>query len=124
MKIGWLLPALFLTGCTGLGVLAPDYAIGIYRGAVMARGACASPAAELTVTIAKSSAYGDWYIEQTNIRAPFAGGWVYDAGFLASRRAPQDGMEYVGGQFVADGSALDARIDTNTCTYNGTLARI
>ena len=124
MKKVWVVSAILLTGCTGLGATAPDYAIGTYRGAVIGRGSCALPAAELTVNIAKWSAYGDWYFEQQNVRAQFLGGWVYSDGFLAGRRAPQGGMEYVGGSFVSDGSALDVRIDTGTCSYRGALAKV
>jgi hypothetical protein len=123
MKIGWLSLALLTTGCVGIGALAPDYAIGSYRGAVIARGACAAPGADLTVSIGPSSASGDLYFEQQNIRARFGDGWVDDAGFLSSRRTP-DGMEYVSGYFVDNGAALDATIDTRTCTYVGTLVRV
>ena len=123
MKVVLQLPALLIAGCSGLGSVAPDYAIGTYRGAVIGRGTCTSAAAELTVSIAKASASGDWYIEQQNIRAQFVAGWVYSAGFLASHRASQGGMEYVSGYFTPDGAALDARIETGTCTNTGSLLR-
>ena len=123
MRTVWFLPALWLAGCTGLGAVAPNYAVGTYRGAVIGSGSCNSPAVDLTVSISKWSAYGDWYVEQQNLRAQFLGGWVYDAGFLASRRVPQGGLDYVGGNFVSGGSSMDVRIDTGACTYSGSIAR-
>jgi hypothetical protein len=120
----WLVPVLLLTGCAGLGVTAPDYVIGIYRGAVIGRGACNLSAAELTVNVAKWSAYGDWYFEQQNIHEQFLDGAVDSGGFLWGRRTPPDGMVYVGGFFTPDGSALDVKIDTQSCSYRGTIARI
>ena len=123
MKKLWLVAVLLLTGCAGLGATAPDYAVGTYSGAVVGRGSCAFPAAELTVRIAKSSAYGDWYNEQQNIRVQFTNGWVYSNGFLGERRASLGGIEYVGGYFASGGSALDVRIDTGSCSYRGSIGR-
>ena len=118
-----LLP-LVLTGCVNIGALAPDYAIGTYRGAVLGRGGlCAAPAGELTVNIAKSATYGDWYFEQPNARAQFGLGWVYDVGFFSSHVVGPARVDYVGGYFTQGGTALDARIDTGTCIYNGILLR-
>lgn len=123
MKAAWLLFAMLVAGCAELGALAPDNAIGTYRGAVMGRGYCPSQAGVLTVNIAKSAAYGDWQFQQPNLQAQFGLGWVYGSGFLSSRRAPQGGMEYVGGYCAPDGSSLAARIDTGACIYNGVLLR-
>jgi hypothetical protein len=124
MKKVSLVPMLLMTGCAGLGVTAPDYAIGTYRGAVIGRGLCILPAAELTVNVAKWSAYGDWYFEQQNIHERFLDGGVDSGGFLWGRRTPPYGMVYVGGYFTPDGSALDVRIDTHSCSYRGSIARI
>ena len=123
MKLWIPLLSLVLTGCSGIGALAPDYAIGTYRGAVIGRGICAAPAAELTVNIAQSATYGDWYFELQNARAQFGLGWVYGDGFFSSRVVGPTRIEYVGGYFVQGGSALDARIDTGGCIYNGILPR-
>ena len=121
----WVPLLLFaLTGCTGIGALAPDYAIGTYHGTVLARGGlCAAPAGELTVNIAKSATYGNWYFEPQNVQAQFGLGWVYDVGFFSSHVAGPARVDYVGGYFVQGGTALDARIDTGTCVYNGVLLK-
>jgi hypothetical protein len=84
---------------------------------------CSSPAAELTVTIAKYSAFGEWYVERQNAHTQFACARVDQFGFYAFRHASQDGMEYVVGYFINDGSAIDERIDTAACSYTGRLSR-
>jgi hypothetical protein len=123
MKLSILVTAVMLGGCYGSGALAPDYALGTYRGSVIGRGTCPSPAAQLTVNVTTSSAYGDWYFEQRGIRIRFTDGWVHDAGFLSSIRTPEQRNEYVSGLFTPDGSAIDANIDTGSCLYTGRLLR-
>jgi hypothetical protein len=122
MRIKTLLFALVLAGCYS-EPLAPDYALGTYRGTVIGGGSCLSPAAELTVTVVKHSAFGDWYPEQQNLRAQFACAWVNEIGFFAARRSSLGGLEYVFGYFAKDGSALDATIDVDTCRYTGMISR-
>jgi hypothetical protein len=117
-----LLLALVLAGCYP-GPLAPDYARGTYQGAMTSTGSCPSRAAQLTVTIAKYSAFGDWFPEQRNVRTQFACAWVNQIGFFSSRRPPEGGMEYVVGYFAKDGSALDAKIDAGACSYTGRITR-
>jgi hypothetical protein len=114
--------ALVLTGCYP-GPLAPDHALGTYQGAMAGTGSCPSRAAQLTVTIAKYSAFGDWYPEQQNDRTQFACAWVNQTGFFSSRRPPEGGMEYVVGYFAKDGYALDAKIDAGACSYTGRISR-
>jgi hypothetical protein len=114
--------ALVLAGCYP-GPLAPDYALGTYQGAIAGTGSCPSRAAQLTVTIANYSAFGDWYPEQQNDRTQFACAWVNQIGFFSSRRPPEGGMEYVVGYFAKDGSALDAKIDAGACSYAGRISR-
>jgi hypothetical protein len=75
------------------------------------------------VTVAKYSAFGDWYPEQQNDRTQFACAWVNQTGFFSSRRPPQGTMEYVIGYFAKDGSALDAKIDAGACSYTGRISR-
>ncbi len=75
------------------------------------------------MSVAKWSAYGDWYFEEQNIREQFLDGLVNSGGFLWGRRTSQDGLVYVGGFFASDGSALDVRVDTVSCSYRGSLAR-
>jgi len=123
MKRILLVQLLLLTGCAGLGTTAPGYAIGTYKGALIGRGSCTFPAADITLNVAKWSAYGDWYFEQQNVRGQFVDGWVNSEGFLWGRRLPQVGMVYVGGFFASDGSEVDARIDTESCSYRGSLPR-
>jgi hypothetical protein len=110
-----------LAGC--YGPAAPNNVLGTYRGVVTGGGTCPSPAADLTVTISKYEAFGDWYPEQQNIHTQFACAWVNQIGFFSSRLPPQGGMEYVIGYFTHDGSALDARIDAGTCSYTGRISR-
>ena len=117
-----LLLALVLAGCYP-GPLAPDYARGTYQGAMTSTGSCPSRAAQLTVTITKYSAFGDWFPEQRNDRTQFACAWVNQIGFFSSRRPPEGGMEYVVGYFAKDGSALDAKIDAGACSYTGRITR-
>ena len=123
MKIGALTFSLVLACCAGPGPLAPNYALGTYQGTAVGGSSCPSPAAELTVTIAKYSAYGDWYLEQQNARTQFACAWVNQSGFFSSHEAPQGGLEYVIGYFTNDGSGIDASIDVGTCSYTGRLSR-
>jgi hypothetical protein len=115
--------ALVLTGCYP-GPLAPDHALGTYQGAMAGTGSCPSRAAQLTVTVAKYSAFGDWHPEQQNGRTQFACAWVNQIGFLSSRRSPEGSMEYVVGYFAKDGSALDAKIDAGACNYAGRISRV
>jgi hypothetical protein len=115
--------ALVLAGCYP-GPLAPDYALGTYQGAIAGTGSCPSRAAQLTVTIANYSAFGDWYPEQQNDRTQFACAWVNQIGFFSSRRAPEGSMEYVVGYFAKDGSALDAKINAGACSYAGRISRV
>jgi hypothetical protein len=117
-----LLLGLILAGCYR-GPLAPDYALGTYQGAMIGRGSCPSEAAQLTVTVVKYSAFGDWYPEQQNLRTQFACAWVNQTGFFSSRRPPDGGMEYVIGHFAKDGSALDAEINAGACSYTGRILR-
>ena len=123
MRIGALLLSLVVAGCFGPGPLAPNYALGTYQGAAAGGSSCPSPAAELTVTIVKYSAFGDWYLEQQNARTQFACAWVNQTGFFSSHDAPQGGIEYVIGYFANDGSEIDARIDAGNCSYIGRLSR-
>ncbi len=123
MKVRGLMFSVVLAGCFGPGPLAPNYALGTYQGTAAGGSSCPSPSAELTVTIAKYSAFGDWYLEQQKARTQFACGWVNQTGFFSSHDAPQNGMEYVIGYFTNDGSAIDARIDTGACSYTGRLSR-
>jgi hypothetical protein len=123
MKIEALLVFLVLAGCFGPGPSAPDYALGTYEGAAMGGSLCSSPAAELTVTLAKYSAFGDWYLKQQNTHTQFACARVDRFGFYASHDASQNGMKYFVGYFINDGSAIDARIDTTACSYTGRLSR-
>jgi hypothetical protein len=70
VKIGALLFSLGLAGCFGPRPPAPDYALGTYQGEAMGGGSCPSPAGELTVvTVAKYSAFGDWYLERFRQRS-------------------------------------------------------
>jgi hypothetical protein len=124
MKLGWLFLALVVGGCTQIGAQAPNYAIGTYRGAVIGRGACRAPAADLTVTIGTTSVSGNWYFEQDNVVVPFGTGWVHDAGYLSSRHDSAGGMEFLTGYYVGGGAAVTATIDDHSCIYSGTLARI
>ena len=117
-----LLLALVLTGCYP-GPPAPDYAIGTYQGAMTSTGSCPSRAAQLTVTVAKYSALGDWYTKHQNDRTQFACAWVNQIGFFSSRRPPEGDMEYVVGYFAKDGSALDAKIDVGACSYTGRISK-
>jgi hypothetical protein len=114
--------ALVLAGCYP-GPLAPDYALGTYQGAIAGTGSCPSRAAQLTVIIAKYSAFGDWHPEQQDARTQFACAWVNQIGFFSSRRPLEGGMEYVVGYFAKDGSALDAKIDAGACSYAGRISR-
>jgi hypothetical protein len=123
MKIGALLFSLVLAGCFGPGPPAPDYALGTYQGEAMGGASCPSPAADVTVTVAKYSAFGDWYLKQQNTHTQFACATVDQIGFYGSHDAPRDGMEYVIGYFTNEGSAIDARISTGTCSYTGRLSR-
>jgi hypothetical protein len=80
-----------LAGCLGPEPLAPNYALGTYQGTAAGGSSCPSPSAELTVTIAKHSAFGDWYLEQQKARTQFACGWVNQTGFFSSHDAPKMG---------------------------------
>ena len=122
MRIGTLLFALVLAGCY-TEPLAPDYALGTYRGTVVGGGSCPSPTAELTVNVAKYSAFGDWYAQRQNLHTQLACAWVNQIGFFSSRRPSQGRLEYVIGYFANDGAALDARIDAGTCSYTGRISR-
>jgi len=93
-----LLLALVLAGCYPRP-LAPDYARGTYQRAMTSTGSCPSRAAQLTVTITKYSAFGDWFPEQRNDRTQFACAWVNQIGFFFSRGPPESGMECVVGYF-------------------------
>jgi hypothetical protein len=123
MKIAWLGLTMMAAGCTQIGAMAPNYAIGTYSGAVIASGACPTPAAELTVGIELTAANGNWYFEQQNVQAQFGDGWVNPGGFVASRYATGGGMEYVYGTFVNGGTAIDATIDMRGCLYFGRIMR-
>jgi hypothetical protein len=89
MKIGALMASLVLAGCAGTGPLAPNHALGTYQGTTAGGPSCLSPAAELTVTIAKYSAYGEWHVEQQDARTQFACAWVNQIGFFSSHEAPK-----------------------------------
>jgi hypothetical protein len=89
MKIGALMASLVLAGCAGTGPLAPNHALGTYQGTTAGGSSCLSPAAELTVTIAKYSAYGEWHVEQQDARTQFACAWVNQIGFFSSHEAPK-----------------------------------
>jgi len=86
MKKTFLL-AITLAGCYPAS-LAPDYALGTYQWAVTGTSSCESRAAQLAVTIAKYSAFGDWYLEQQNVRTQFSCAWVNQVGFFSSYRPP------------------------------------
>ena len=117
-----LLLALVLAGCYS-GPLAPEYALGTYQGAMTGTGPCPSRMAQLTVTVATYSAFGDWYPAQQNVRTQFACAWVNQTGFFSASRPPQGDMEFVIGYFTRDGSALDAKIDAGACSYTGRISR-
>jgi hypothetical protein len=124
MRIWSLYLGLVLAGCFPSSAVAPDNALGTYQGTAVGGGSCSSPAAELTVTVAKSSAFGEWYLEKQNDRSQFACAWVNQSGFYASHRPHQGEMEYVIGYFSNNGATVDARIDTDACSFTGRLSRV
>ena len=112
-----------LLSCSGSE--APNVALGTYRGVMRGDGGpCPVQMAELTVTVLRHSAFGEWHFEQHDVPTRFACAWVNRTGVFGSNRNPEGRLEYVTGHFADDGTMIDAILDIASCSYTGKLSRI
>jgi hypothetical protein len=120
-----ILSTFALFGCYSPGAEAPNYALGTYRGVVREdSGSCPFQAAELTLTVVRHSAFGEWHFERQNAPTYFDCAWVNRTGVFSSNSTPPGVLQYVIGYFVDNGTTIDATLDAGNCSYTGKLSRI